>query len=318
MLIVGAVIIVLTFIAIIKQYEVRLVLILSGTLMAAFAGDVLAAVRGFTSAMVSPMVWVICTVMGFAFVLKYTGCDAHLVHLLTKPLTKMQKALVPGAVIVTALINIPLVSAAGVAAAAGTILIPVLIAAGVHPVMAASAVMAGTFGAAMSPGFVHNGWIVNTTNRISEAISTGTLSDVGSQLGMINLGALEVAGVSSIGIMDVVAQAAPKTIVSILIAAISLTVVSIVLKENKGFVNINTTTGEGASSVANFKVNYLKAMVPIFPLALLIVGSSAVGIFQNEVTVPQAMLAGVVLALLVGWKNPQEGSRQFFDGMGKA
>ncbi len=32
----------------------------------------------------------ICSAMGFAHVLRYTGCDQHLVHLLVKPLQKSQ------------------------------------------------------------------------------------------------------------------------------------------------------------------------------------------------------------------------------------
>ena len=59
------------------------------------------------------------------------------------------------------LINISLLSASGLAAAVGAILIPTLIAAGVHPAMAAATVLAGTWGSAISPGNAHNPFVAD-------------------------------------------------------------------------------------------------------------------------------------------------------------
>ena len=60
---VGAIIVVLTFAAIIKKYETRLVLFISGVAMAAASGKPMAAVDAFSKAMVNPgLVTVICTV----------------------------------------------------------------------------------------------------------------------------------------------------------------------------------------------------------------------------------------------------------------
>ena len=113
---VGAIIVLLTFAAIIKKYETRLVLFLSGVVMAALSGKPMDAVTAFSAAMVNTgLVPVICTVMGFAFVMKLTKCDAHLVHLLAGALGKFRVILIPGTVIVTFLINIALPSAAGCA-----------------------------------------------------------------------------------------------------------------------------------------------------------------------------------------------------------
>ena len=67
------------------------------------------------------------------------------------------------------------------------------------------------------------------------------------------------------------------------------------------------------------RANYIGiSIVPIFPLALLIVGSSLVGIFEKDVTVPQAMFAGIILAFIMSLKNPQEITKAFFSGMGAA
>ncbi len=38
----------------------------------------------------------ICSVMGFAFVMKYTECDKHLIHLVANALTKVRPLLIPG------------------------------------------------------------------------------------------------------------------------------------------------------------------------------------------------------------------------------
>ena len=125
----------------------------------------LEAINAFSVAMVNAgLVPVICTVMGFAYVMKLTQCDKHLVHSLAGFLTKFRKVHIPGAVLITFIINIALPSAAGCAAAVGAFLIPALIEAGVHPAMAASAVLAGTWGSVMSPGLSHNPFVAKLAN----------------------------------------------------------------------------------------------------------------------------------------------------------
>ncbi|EJS88335.1 C4-dicarboxylate transporter, partial [Pasteurella multocida subsp. multocida str. Anand1_cattle] len=71
------------------------------------------------------LIMAICSSMGFAYVMKYTQCDTHLVHLLTKPLSGLKFFLIPIATIITFFINIAIPSAAGCAAAVGATLIPV-------------------------------------------------------------------------------------------------------------------------------------------------------------------------------------------------
>lgn len=291
MVYVGGLIVILTIVAIIKRWEVRLVLFTSGALMAILSGNPFGAVTVFTgpNGLISGgLVPVITTVMGFAYVLKLTECDAHLIHAIVKPMTKLEKVLIPATVIITALINVALTSAAGVSAAVGAIMIPALIAAGVRPAMAASAVMAGTFGSAMSPGSAHVVFVAN-----------------------------ELTGMD---IMQIVAVIAPKVIVAVLIGAIALTVIAFIRKENKGYV---PEEGEILNKdLAGFKVNPLKAIVPVVPLAILILTSSIMpfnpGVFSTPVTVPQSMFIGIILAGIVSLKNPQEISKNFFAGIGSA
>jgi DcuC family C4-dicarboxylate transporter len=121
-------------------------------------------------------------------------------------------------------------------------------------------------------------------------------------------------------IMEIVAVVALKVVVAVLIGAISLTIVAIIRKESKGYV---AAAGEYVTKdLSGFKVNPLKAIVPIVPLAILIVTSTAMpynpGVFKTAITVPQAMFIGIILAGLVSLTNPQEVSKNFFSGMGSA
>ena len=277
----GGIIVLLTFAAIVKRYETRMVLFLSGLIMAAVSGKPLLAIDAFSTAMVnSGLVTVICTVMGFAFVMKYTKCDSHLVHLLAGFLTKFRAILIPGTVIITFLINIALPSAAGCSAAVGAIMIPALMGAGIHPAIAASAVLAGTWGSVLSPGATHNPFVAKLAN---------------------------------VDVMTVIATLTPAALVGVVTVAIALTAVAILRKEHTGYESALI----GGCDQAEFKVNYLMAIVPIVPLALLVLGSKQVGLLP-AVSVPQAMIFGAILGVLVTWTNPQEISKQFFSGMGEA
>lgn len=278
---VGGLIVLLTFYAIIKRYETRMVLFLSGLLMAALAGKPVEAITAFSAAMVnSSLVPVILTVMGFAYVMKVTKCDSHLVHFLAGFLNRFRFFLIPGTVIVTFAVNIALPSAAGCAAAVGSILIPTLIGAGVHPAIAASAVLAGTWGSVYSPGATHNPF---------------------------------VAKLADVDVMTVIAGLSSAAFIGILVVAALLTTVAIIRKEHSGYLSKEKTDENNH----DFKVNYIRAVVPLVPLVLLVLGSKQVQVLP-EVTVPQAMIFGVILGYLVTFFNPQEISKQFFIGMGDA
>ena len=73
--------------------------------------------------------------MGFALVMKFTQCDKHLINFMAKGLSKVRPLLIPGVVFATYAVNVALPSAAGTAAAAGAIFVPLMMSAGVHPAM---------------------------------------------------------------------------------------------------------------------------------------------------------------------------------------
>lgn len=278
----GVFIILLTGIAIVKRYEVRLVLFLSGLVMAGLAGKPLEAIDAFAKAMVNPgLVTVILTVMGFAYVMKLTQCDAHLVHLLAGALQRFRLVLIPGTVMITFLINIALPSAAGCAAAVGAIMIPTLISAGIHPAVAGAAIFAGTIGSVLSPGATHNPF---------------------------------VAKLADMDVLSVIAVHSTTTITSALIGAVVLTLVAYARKEHSGY---QQAEDKAMELKADFKVNPLKALIPILPLVMLLLGSKQLQVIP-EISVPQAMICGTILGYLVTLHDPQEISKAFFEAMGTA
>lgn len=276
----GVIIIIATIYFLLKRYDSRLVLLASGILMAMIAGKTMAAFDAFAKSMTEGgLIQSVCSVMGFALVMKVTECDKHLISLVAKWLNKVRALLIPGATLATFAINIALPSAAGVAAAVGAIFIPLLMSAGIHPATAAAAVKSGTYGSMLSPGLAHN---------------------------------QVVAKLAGMDVMDVIAIHSKADIISVIIAAISVTVVAVVLKEHKGY-----TSEAVAAEIDGFKTNILYAVVPVIPIVMLVLGATGkVPVFKMGV--PQAMVIGAIIAIAVTRKNPAEVAKSFFDGMGAA
>lgn len=278
MLILGCILVLITLFLLIKRYEARMVLVAAGIVMCACAGNPMAALNSFAKGMGSSMISSACSSMGFALVMRFTGCDKHLINFLAKVLTKVHFLIIPGVVLATFAVNMALPSAAGTAAAAGAIFIPIMMGAGIHPAMAAAAVKCGTYGSMLNPGLAHNPF---------------------------------VAKIAGVGVMDVIAFHYKANLASLVIAAITITVIAYMTHENKDHF------AEGLELEENFKVNYLYALMPIIPIAILLLGATKiVPIFKMGVA--QAMIIGCILALAVTRTNPAELTKSFFDGMGKA
>lgn len=278
MLILGCILVLITLFLLIKRYEARMVLVAAGIVMCACAGNPMAALNSFAKGMGSSMISSACSSMGFALVMRFTGCDKHLINFLAKGLTKVHFLIIPGVVLATFAVNMALPSAAGTAAAAGAIFIPIMMGAGIHPAMAASAVKCGTYGSMLNPGLAHNPF---------------------------------VAKIAGVGVMDVIAFHYKANLASLVIAAITITVIAYMTHENKDHF------AEGLELEENFKVNYLYALMPIIPIAILLLGATKI-VPMFKMGVAQAMIIGCVLALAVTKTNPAELTKSFFDGMGKA
>lgn len=279
MLTLGIIMVLATIYFLVKRYDARLVLLASGIIMACVAGTPMVSLNAFAKDMTnSGLIQAVCSVMGFAMVMKYTECDKHLINLMANGLSKVRPLLIPGVVLATYAVNIALPSAAGTAAAAGAIFVPLMMSAGVHPAMAGAAVKCGTYGSMLNPGLAHNPF---------------------------------VAKIAGVGVMDVIGFHYKANIASLVIATIMITMIAYYKKEHKGYV------AQGLEVEEAFKVNYLFALMPIFPILILILGATGV-VPAFKMDVPQAMIIGALCALLVTRKNPVNISNAFFDGMGKA
>ncbi|WP_299019812.1 C4-dicarboxylate transporter DcuC [uncultured Photobacterium sp.] len=264
----------------IKQFETRMVLIGTGTLLCLLANDPMSGFTAFSKYMVSAnLIMAICSSMGFAMVMKHTTCDIHLVRVLSKPLSKLGFFLIPATVIVTYTINIAIPSAAGCAAAVGATLIPLLLSSRIHPAIAGAAVLCGTIGSLLSPGLSHNPF---------------------------------VAEMSDLSVVELITRHSPYSITVGFIAAISLAVVAFVRKE----FNLTSSTVSQEQTVLE-KANLLYAFAPFIPLILLVIANAEL-ISNFDINVPTAMIIGAIYAMVVTRGNPGEATKSFFNGMGSA
>ena len=288
MVIAGVIVVVLAFVAIVKKYEARLVLFLAGVLMCFIGGLPNDVIKALTKAMTNnSLVPTICTVMGFSYVMKLTECDKHLVNSISGLLRRGRVVLVPIAFFLTWWISLAIPSASGCSAAVGSILIPTLIAAGVHPAMAGAVVLAGTWGSAISPGNAHNPF---------------------------------VADLAGTDMMTVVLNETPASVIASVTCVIAMTIIAVVFHEGADEnrrVAYLAEQGESVVAAREFHVNPLRAIVPLVPLVLLVLGSKQVAVLP-EVSVPASMIIGVVLGFLVTFQDAQEICRRFFRGMGDA
>ena len=273
---------ILTVYALIKRLETRLVLFTAGFVLCLVSMDPLSALNSFAKSMTNnSLVMAICSSMGFAFIANYTQCDRSLVHYLAAPIRGLGVFLIPICTAVTFFINIAIPSAAGCAAAVGSTLIPVMLRAGIKPAAAAAAVMGGTIGSYLSPGTSHNPFVA------------------------------EMAGID---VMDFIAFHAMWSILCGVILVVGLLVVCMFLGDHKG-----EKVDVEAQKNDNFKPNPIKAIMPLVPITILVVGNVWLPVIKMGVA--QAMVLGAVITLLVGFAfdrtNPQEFSKQFFNGMGK-
>ncbi|HBZ59087.1 MAG TPA: C4-dicarboxylate ABC transporter [Sutterella sp.] len=295
---IGLAIVLVTFWLIYKNYEARLVLVLSGVVMALIgqyvagsSAGLSAAVNAFIKQLVNGgLVPTICTVMGFGYVMTFTKCSDHLVNALVRPLTKVPAIVIPGAVLITWVLNIILPSAAGIAAAVGVLLIPALIALKVRPVMAAAAVFLGTWGSVVSPGLMFNPQIADIAFKAKEIPAPDA--------------------------MIVIFQEFVPCVIGALVAAVLLAVLAMVMREGVG----SNKDDASAEAAKDFKINPIYAIVPVIPLFLLVIASKQVGWLPTKVfTVPVCMLIGTGIGMIVGLINRQslgDCSKRFCRGAG--
>jgi C4-dicarboxylate transporter, DcuC family len=331
------VVIALTVYAIVRRVDVRLVLFLAdltlSTLASAFTlfstgspldllSGPMAVVRTFLVTLTNEQFVVpICTAMGFAYVLRQTQCDQHLAQLLVEPLRQVRFLLIPGAVVVGFLVNIPVVSQASTAVTVGAVLIPLLLAARLSPLTIGSALMLGASigGELLNPGAPELRTVVAETRKAAEAL--GQESAV-------------------VGGADCIAYILPLALLHL--AMVTALFWWLSLRAEARTIKAQTEEAPPAAPVARVQVNLLKALVPLVPLALLVLTSPGLGLLPlparwlvQDPANPQeagrfdsrligaAMLVGVAVAGIVGRDRKAERpvsalAMVFFEGAGYA
>ena len=274
-----------TIYALAKRIETRLVLFTAGFFLCALSFDPMKALNAFASNMTKgSLILAICSCMGFAFVSTMTKADRSLVHYLASPIRGLGIFLIPVCTAVTFVLNIAIPSAAGCSAAVGSTLIPVMLRAGIKPAVAAAAVFGGTMGSLLSPGSAHNPFIAN------------------------------MAGMD---MMDFIAYHTPWSISVGVISAVGLLVWCFILGDHKGDKNAKA---EVKVVDDGFKANPLMAFLTLVPILILVIGN--VWVPAMKMGVAQAMVLGAVIMLVCSMvlqrTNPQEFTKQFFNGLGKA
>jgi DcuC family C4-dicarboxylate transporter len=300
----GLAIIALAVFAVIRNVDVRLALIVAALALGTVAGAPANIVRKFFQTLAAEEFLVpICAAMGFAHVLRQTQCDRHLVHVLTDPLRRVRSLLIPGAVVVGFVVNIPIISQTSTAVAVGSVMIPLLLAAGLSPVTAGAVLLLGASigGELLNPGAPEFRTVVRETNALGVPLS-------GS---------------------DCVRAVLPLVTVHLVVSTIALWVLS---------AKREATTPAAApppAEVETFQVSVLKAMVPLVPLVLLFVVAPPLRLVEipaswlvgpQEPSVPNpfesrlvglAMVVGAIVAALAS-PGTRGAVGAFFEGTGFA
>jgi len=278
-----------------RRTDVRLVLLLGSLpLFAWTAGGLSAMLVTVASEMANPGTVVpICAAIGFAFVLRLTECDQHLVRLLMRPLRTVHALLIPGGILSGYLINTTIVSQTGTAAVLGPVLIPLLRAAGLGPITAGAILLLG--------------------------------SSMGGEL--FNPGAVEIrklAELTGLSSSQVIARSARLNLLS---SATALTAFWLVAARRERRHTGSQVPGhpppEESAGPKQQRVNVIKAMVPVLPILLLsldaLIGTNPVTrSLVGPARILAAMLIGVVAAGLTSLEKTGGLASAFFEGAGYA
>lgn len=267
--------------ALVKRIETRLVLITGGLAMALFSLKPLVAFEQFDKSMTnSSLIIAICSAMGFAAAVSLTKCDVHLVALLTRPLKRLGVLLLPACMIVTGLCAVAIPSTAGLCAAVGPSMIPILIRAGFKPAISAAAIVCATTPALFNPGVAHNVFVAKLAGM--------------EIMDLIGLFGLPLAGFS-------------------LAVVVGLTLVCFLYGDYAKPAAGEPRETKLAENLPE-RVNVLYAIAPLVPVALLL-GTTL--LTEVKMSVATAMILGTIYALAVTRANPVDVTKKFFDGMGK-
>ena len=299
MILLAVLVIVVAVVLVLRGIDVRLVLLGAALLLGALAGDVRPIIREFlTTFSNEKFVVPICSAMGFAYVLKLTQCDMHMVRLLTAPLSRVRFLMVPGVVGCGFLVNIPVISQASTAVCLGTVVVPLMRAAGYSSTAVGATLLVG--------------------------------ASVGGEL--LNPGAPELNTVAAkvhCDPRDVVPDVIPIVLPVLIVAGLALWL----LTRLRDGAAVPPPVEVKVESVGS--VNLFKAAVPLIPLAILFASGPPLSFFAIEPEwvvavdpsgkpspyyssrlIGLAMLIGTLAAAVAGPRQAKGCMKAYFEGAG--
>ncbi len=300
-----------------RGWDVRLVLLAAAVILGLAGGYLPDVSRKFFDTFSGEAYIIpICSAMGFAYVLKLTECDQHLVRVLVAPVRRVRFLIVPGVVLAGFVVNIPVLSQTSVAVCLGAVVVPVMRAAGFHPLVIGSALLLGASvgGELFNPGAPELNTVKDKTG-----VDTTTLARVHLPWVVI-----------------------PQLVVSTLVFwALSRWwwkegAVSPSSPRPEGADTSPAPSGRGEESAG--RINWLKAAVPLVPLVLLFLSGEPLKLFSvpaewlalagPDMTekaagkaasgrmVGLAMVLGAAVAALTSPKKAGDTAKAFFEGAG--
>lgn len=291
--------------AVARGVDVRLVLLVAAFALAGLRNQAAQVVATFLATFSDEKFVVpICTAMGFAYVLRHTECDRHLVRLLTRPLRSARVILVPGVVLAGFLVNVPVISQTSTVVCLGAVVVPL---------MRAARMTDRTIGASMLLG-----------------------ASIGGEL--LNPGAPELNTVAQQLTKDLGRPVSPTEIVpavqKLVFVHLALTTVLFWLVCRRADRREGTPT-PAAEPSAEGRINLVRALVPLIPLVLLYLQGAPFHLFEvprpwvlvrpdkeaaayDTRLIGLAMVVGVLAAALANPWRGRGAPKAFFDGAGYA
>lgn len=274
-------------------FDVRLVLLIGAVPLFLAHGGMASMLERMVAQMTSRATVVpIGSAVGFAFVLRATGCDRHLVELLLIPIRRARALLVPGGIAAGYVINTTIVSQAGTASVLGPILLPLLRAGGLGPAQAGAVLLLGASmgGELFNPGAVEMRKLAELTGMPGPALVR--------QSAWLNLSACSTA-------------------------LLTFWLLSLRIGPTDAAGDDVDAAAKADDSSEPFDINLFKAIVPVVPLVILMgepmlgQASPLYGI-EGPPRILAAMLIGIVAAGLASPRSIRGLASAFFEGAGYA
>jgi C4-dicarboxylate transporter, DcuC family len=270
-----------------RGVDVRLVLFATGLTLASMVMKPLVVFDAFLRTVGDEkIVGPICSAMGFAWVLRVSGSDRELARFLIRPIRRVKWLLVPGGCAVGFVTNMAITSQTASAAAVGPILVPVMLAAGWHPILV---------GATLVLGCSAGGNLYNPGEADIVTIQATTKAPLVQILDRVFLPEL-VGFAAAVAVFTLLCRNTPREHVEPPLAF---------------------------DADLERKIEVTKALLPILPIALLLLLQPRFHLvppllerYPEGVPVPHVMVFSTLVAMLVYRHEVSAQTRAFFEGMG--